>query len=86
MISSISDISASYASQGIDILKKSSPSEGQRNVISDSVDIGTPYILMNNEADNALAAVEQSLSGNAADALSVHDGLNMSRVMALLAD
>ena len=50
----------------------------------DVVNLSTPILLTNEEAQEALIAVEESVRASPTEALSVHQGLDLNRVLALL--
>jgi hypothetical protein len=55
-------------------------------VNADVVGIRKPNLLSDGEAAVAMGAVQDSLSSTPSEAMSIHNGLDESRVMALLAD
>ena len=50
----------------------------------DVVNLSTPILLTNEEAQEALVTIEESVSASPTEALSVHRGLDLNRVLALL--
>lgn len=50
----------------------------------DIVNINAPSLLTDEEAQEALVTVEESVSASPTEALSVHQGLDLNRVLALL--
>ena len=52
----------------------------------DKIDVKSPELLNDEEAQEIMYDVQNTISENPLDALTVHSGLDLSRVMALLAD
>ncbi|MBO4300413.1 MAG: hypothetical protein J5861_02305 [Desulfovibrio sp.] len=52
----------------------------------DNVSVRNPQLMTDEEAMEAMSQVQDSLQQSTGEALSVHGGLDYSRVMALLAD
>lgn len=52
----------------------------------DVVHVTTPELMTDEEAEEVMTNVQSTIADSPMDALTVHSGLDLSRVMALLAD
>ncbi len=87
MIKAIDNLFADFVPSSIhhsDISGLSAPSSTAQALHIDRIEVSTPQILTNQEAEEGLAMVGENVTTSPADALSVHQGLDVNRVLSLL--
>lgn len=87
MIKAIDNLFADFVPSSIhhsDISGPLAPSRTAQALHIDRIEVSTPQFLTNQEAEEALAMVGENVTTSPADALSVHQGLDVNRVLSLL--
>lgn len=80
----ITSVNSVYGTQNqVQLLRQP---QAQTASMNDVNHVKNPQLMTDEDIDSAMSVVRNSVQQSAAEALSVHGGLDYSRVMALLAD